>query len=362
MKKSQDLIGVREYTAIVIIIIGIKLTDDTPSILHQSLLNAAWMAPIIIGLLIIIPLFLLIKVIETYESKNLIDVILHLFGKYIGHFVLFILWGISLTVVTLDSAIYVDIIETMYFPNTPIIVIYATLIGVSAYGAKKGLEQIGSVAWIILPYIKVSLLIALILTMGNGQVDFVFPILGPGAAVILKESSLKASIYMDFLYLCFIIPYMKNIKEFKKGTLFALIILTIEMSIAIIAYLLLFDFETVNMLNYPFHEVLRFIHLGFLTNIEMFFVPFWLMATFVRFSIYLYLNVFLFGKIFKVKHFESLIPIIATIIVFIGLIPESHTFTLYVFRERAFTYLTPLFFFLPCMLWVFAKFRGRFKQ
>lgn len=84
--------GMREYMAIAILVIGMKITDDVPTILYQNLLNAAWMAPIITGIITVIPIYLLIKVITLYESKNILDVIVHLFGKYIGFVVLFLLF------------------------------------------------------------------------------------------------------------------------------------------------------------------------------------------------------------------------------------------------------------------------------
>lgn len=184
-------IGIREYVAIVVLMVGTKLGDDTPAILYKSLMNAAWMAPIIMGIIAVIPIYLLMRTVSLYPGKNLMDIIIHLFGKYIGFFVLFVLWiEISIAVI-IDSAIYTDIIGTMYFNKTPTIVIYGLLMLVCAYGAKRGLEQIGSVAWSLIPYIKGSLFIALILTLTNGQLGFLFPVFGPGEFEVIKQSSMK---------------------------------------------------------------------------------------------------------------------------------------------------------------------------
>jgi len=359
---EQAKMGIREYVAIAVFVISMKLTDDVPSILYQNLLNAAWMAPIIMGIIAVIPIYLSIKVILLYEGKSLLDIIVHLFGKYIGFVVLFLLFIILSLSIIVQSAIYTDIVKTMYFTQTPSLAIYAILMGVSAYGASKGPMQIGSVAWLFLPYVKISLFLCLFLSIGYGHIDFLFPIMGPGLWEIIKESSIHLSIYMDFFYLCMLIPHIRNVKVLKKGTWVALIILVIEMVIAIAAYIVLFDFTIIKLINYPLHEAIHFLPIGFLKNIEMFFFPFWLIATFVRFAVYLYLNAVLFGKVFKINRFEFIIPTVATLIIFIGLIPDSPSYNLLGLRAKLIHYSTPVFFILPFILWILAKFRGDFNN
>src|SRR5690625_4602594 len=100
----------------------------------------------------------------------------------------------------------------MYFPDTPKLAIYSLLMFVSAYAGKKGIEHIGSVAWFLLPYIKFSLLMALILTISLWNLDFIFPILGRDGWEVMKESTLKSYIYYDLIYIFFLITYMNNIK------------------------------------------------------------------------------------------------------------------------------------------------------
>jgi spore germination protein KB len=358
MEKNTGKIGIREYVAMVILAIGTKLADDTPAILFQKLENASWIAPLITGILSIIPIFLLLKVLSHYPNTNLMDILQIVLGKAIGFIIVFALWIMGFIANTFDSAIYTDIIGTMYFTETPTIFIYMVLMAVSAYGAKKGLEQIGSVAASVITYIKVSLFIALILALSKGNINFIFPIFGPGKWELVKESSLKVSLYIEFLYLGVIASYVSSSKAFTKGTWISLIILIIEIPLSLLAYLSLFDYEPVKLLNYPFHETIRYISLGFLTNIETLFFPFWLLASFVRFSIYLYISAVMFGWLFKIKNYEYLIPTFASIMVILGMIPDSPTFTIADIKEKTLNLATPIFLFLPLLLWSIMKIRG----
>lgn len=362
MEEPKGKIGIREFFAILAMTIGPKYGDDTPAILYQKLDTAAWMAPFIIGAISIIPLYFLIKVLSAYKGLGLAQIIEQLFGKAFGFLLLAFLWIIGFVGITLDTAIYTDIIGIMYFSETPILPIYALLMIVCAYGAKKGLEQIGSVAWSTLFWVKTSLFIVLIIIIFQGEKAFLFPFFGPGKWEVIKESTYKTSIYSDFLFVALIFPFISSKKAYSKGTWFALIFIVVEQAISLIGYMMLFDFHGVKNMNFPFHEAIRYIHIGFFPNIETFFFPFWIVASFIRFAVYLYLCAILFGYLFGIKQFEHLIPIIATLVISVGMIPENPTNIIFNLRDRYLYILTPVFIILPFIIWLLAKIKGAFNN
>jgi len=362
MKQNKGKIGIKEYTAIILLTLGAKLSDDTPSIIYENAKNAGWIAAVLMGITALIPILLLIKVFSVHKDKNLHEVMIHLFGKYLGNLISIFLLLSGVAALILDSGVYVDIIGTMYFTKTPPIVIYAILMTVCAYGAKRGIEQIGAVSWLLLPYIKITLFIALIFTFMEGNIGYLFPLWGEGKLGILKASAKNVSIFADFFFLGLIAPLVNTFKDFKKGTLIALLIVTSEISLALVGFVMLFDYTTAEMLSYPFHETIRYIQIGFLANVETLFFPFWLVATFIRFSFYLYLSAVLLGGILKIKEFEYLIPLLTAIIVLIGYAPESPSIVLYTLRQNNLLLLSPAFMVLPPLMWLVAKIRGDFKN
>ena len=362
MKQNKGKIGIKEYVAIILLTMGAKLSDDTPAIIFQNAKNAGWISTILIGLMALIPTLLLIKVFSAHKDKNLHEVIIHLFGKFFGNTISILLLLGGTAALTIDTGVYVDIIGTMYFTKTPPIVIYSILMFVCAYGAKRGIEQIGSVSWLLLPYIKITLFIALIFTFKAGNIGFLFPLWGEGKLEILKATTKNVSIFSDFLFLGLIAPLVSSFKDFKKGTIIALVFVMVEMSLALVSFVMLFDYTTAEMLSYPFHETIRYIQIGFLSNVETLFFPFWLVATFVRFSFYLYLSAIMLGGILKIKEFEYLIPLITTIIILIGIAPDSPSITFYTMRQDILKVLSPAFMALPPFMWLLAKIRGDFKN
>lgn len=362
MEKSIGKIGIREYVAIILLVVGVKLSDDTPAILIEPLGSAYWMAPLINGILSFIPIYLMIKVIGLYKNKNLHDCILHLFGKYIGNFLSIALLLIGICALIVDSAVYVDIISTMYFTKTPTIMIYVVLMTASAYIAKKGLQHLGTISWLVLFYLLISLFVALLFSLQDSNGHFLFPIFGQGIGDVITESTSHVSIYADFFYLGLIAPYLVSAKAFKKGTFIGLGTVSILICFSFLIYLFVFDYEGLNMVNYPFHELIRLVRLGFLTNVETFFFPFWVIATFIRFAFYLYLISLFLGGICNIKNFEYLIPTIATITVIFGMAPEAPTFTIFTLRDTLLKIISPVFLLFPCLMWITAKFKGDFKH
>ena len=362
MDASNYKLGLKEFISIAIITIGIALSDDTPSIIFQQTKTAGWMQPIFSALFLIIPLIFLLKVIRHFDTDDFCLILKQILGKHTGTIVIaFLLLLLSIRII-IESAIYTNIVETMFYPNTPTTVIYFTLLLIASYIAYKGVVHIGSVSWLLLAVIKISLIIALALGMIHGNIQFLLPIFGSGEAIVLKEGFLKTSIYIDLLFLCFVLPYMKSKADFPKGIWTAFIIITIELVMAFAIFLALFDYQSVVLQNYPYMEILRFIHLGFLSNMEAFFFPFWLMGTFIRFGFYLYLQLYFIQKLFHIEEVKHLIPALAFFTMLLGLLPSSPQYNLFDIKTYFLHIASPILIVFPILLWLISWIRGVFKH
>lgn len=362
MDASKYKIGLKEFIAVAIISMGIALSDDTPSIVYQQTKTAGWMQPIISMIILIIPTILLLRVIRHFDTNDFSQIIKQILGKYIGTFLLIALWILLTGRIILETSIYTNIIETMFYPNTPKVVIYTILIAVASYAAYKGMVHIGGVAWILLGSIKITLLIAFMLGAVHGNINFLLPIFGGGGAVVLKEGILNSAIYIDLLFLCFILPHVKSKVDFSKGIWISIIIITIELAVAFAIFMALFDYETIVLQNYPYMEILRFIHIGFLTNMESFFFPFWLMGSFIRFGFYFYLQLYFIREIFGIEDVKHIIPALGFFVILIGLIPSSPQYTLFDMKTFYFYIASPIFILFPVILWSIAWLKGEFKH
>jgi spore germination protein KB len=360
---SSTAVGIREYVAILLIIIGVKLADSTPALYFDSLLSASWMGPLIGGITAAIPVYFLIKVMKLYKDKNIHDVNVLLFGKIFGITISLIFWLYGSAVIAIDTRSYVDIISTLYFVKTPTIAIFIVMMVACVYISMKGIQQLGSLSWLVLAYIKIILAFALLLSLKEANFYAIYPFWGPGIKEIITESVFKTSLYGDIAYMGLIFPFLASHKVFSRGTWIALAILTVEITISFIIFIFMFDYMSVSMLSFPFHELTRYIGIGsFLSNIDTLFFPFWVVASLVRFSVYLYLNALLFGYIFKVKMYIYAIPIFASVFLIIGMIPETPSFTIFQLRDPMYQIFSPVFIAFPILMWIIAKIRGDVRR
>ena len=101
---------------------------------------------------------------------------------------------INALIISADTRTYTNIIRTYYFTTTPNVVIYAILMFVCAYGAKKGIQHIGSVAYIVIFYAVVSFSLALFLSTQDSNIQALSDF-GTWILDILKQSMFKTSLF-----------------------------------------------------------------------------------------------------------------------------------------------------------------------
>jgi hypothetical protein len=318
------------------------------------------MIPILSAGIFFIPFLLLNKTLSLYQNKDLFSVIVKLLGKYMGICVCLLIFLISSVGISFDTRTYTNIVRTFYFPTTPTFVIYAILMAICTYGAKKGIHHIGSVSYLIIFYFVIFFCMALMLSAQSSSFRSVFPILGPGTFKIIKESVRGLSLFADFFLLTTIIPFVRSRKEARKGTWISYFFITFQLSVAVLVYICLFDM-TLGTIGYPFHTLIRFISLGsYLPNVEIIFFVIWLLSAFIRFTVFLYINGMMFGYIFKIKDIEYLIPALAAIYLLIGSMPES-SIEIAQSKLVVIAAVGPVFTIISVILWLAAVLRGEFK-
>lgn len=362
MKQPPGKLGFREYTSIAILMIGSKTTENTPASLYNDAQSAAWMIPLISGGIYLIPMFLLLKTLSVFQGKDLVAVTRKLLGKYIGFFVLLYLSIISSLAFSFDSRMYTDIIRAYYFNTTPVVVIYAIFVFVCVYGAKKGIQHIGSVAYLLIWYVIASFGFALLLSTKDNSIQAIFPFWGSGIQDILKNSIHSTTLFADLIILAALLSNMSSTKDFVKGTWFAFILNIIHISAAVFVFICLFD-RSLGGLGYPFHTAIRYFSIGnFLANVETLFLPVWLMAAFIRFAGLLYINAKIFGDLFHIKDFVYLVPALGAIYLMVGMIPETPLDVGLEFKAKIRLIAGPTFAAISVLLWAVALLKGEFKH
>lgn len=362
IKQEKDQIGAKELLAVLILLIGTKAGDMTTTLLYQKAQNAAWM--VILGSFIIMlpSMLLLLNVLKKYRTNDLMEITYSAFGKYIGFGIGFLLFMIVLVASSIDTRSYSDQLITMNFPKTPLFALYAAFIGISLWVAKKGWEAIASIAWMILPYIIMVMGLLAFLLFLQGEWKRIFPLFGPGKWELVKISFQYGAIYGDAFVLAMLYPFVKSHKVYSRGMVFGLAIIAIQMALFYCLYIFVFDYQSIDKITYPFNEATRFVALGrSIKNIETIYLTFWLLAIFVKFSVYLYTLSKIFGALFKIEEFEHTLFPLTILVLLLGMIPENQLENVFILRDTMLIYSKYFFLGFPPLLWVTVKLKEVFS-
>lgn len=362
MKELDYQIGGREFSAIILLTIGVKLADTTPSLLMNVGGVASWMIPwVSVGVTTVSFLFLL-PLLRKYKNKGLVDIINQITGKYIGFFLNFLLFMTVFLTTIVNSHSYVEIISGLFFKKTPIIVLLATLVLTYYFVASKGFDTIGRVAWLITPYIKVVLWIFPILVWQSLDFSFIYPIFGPGEWEVLKQGVNMSSVFADVIVIAVLFPYVKNFKTFRNSTFISLGLVTIEMSMYLFLFVIAFGYPTIDKMSFPFQQLTRLATIGVgVQHVESLFLGFWVMASVVHFATYLYTSTALYCYSFKMKSIEPMLLPFAGLIILGGLTLPNISVDLLI-RGKMLVFGSYLIFPLPVVLLCIDKIKGAFQK
>lgn len=359
VKNEKDAVGFREYFAILYFSIAIKSTDMTAVLLYRDGLNAAWMI-VIGGFLIILPsLLFLNNVLNKYQSKHILEIIQLTFGKPIALVLAFIMFCYTFTNTASDTRSYVDQLITINFPRTPLFVLYLCFLIVCICVAKMGWETIAEIAWIVFPFLMLSLGLLIIFSLKDASFNRIFPLFGNGGWAIAKGSVRATALFSDLFVFMILYPMVKDHKTYTRSLYSSIIFSVVVMVFMYLTYLCIFDYRSIDKIMYPFNDLTRFISIGrMLSNVETFFITVWLVAIFIKFSMYLYVVSKIFGFVFNIKEYENTIIPIGLLILMAGMIPENEAINLFEIRKQTSSYFIYFVLTVPPLLSIVTKLKG----
>lgn len=358
-EKNDEKLGTRELIGIIMVLLILKSTDTTPTLMFRAGYSAGWIIPIISGLLVIIPLLCTISILKAYREKGFIEVLFHLFGKYIGAAAGMVLFYIIFAALFINTRSYTGILSSLYFTRTPVNVLYAGIVIASCYIAYLGIHAIGRTAWIFIPVLQLVTFLIVFVAQKRINLYFIFPAAGSGGIELFKAGLVNVTTWGDIFYLAVIFPMVRGHGEFRRANLIGYSISVIEFVIMMFVYIITFGYPTISYINYPMHALARYVRFGdYFTHPEAFFLGFWIISAVVRFSAQLYFSAVTLGHTLKIKGYRQLLFPLAAGSMALGLLPENFITNVFIIRKELFEWTWPLVLMLPVLMWITGKIRG----
>ncbi|MBH0230383.1 GerAB/ArcD/ProY family transporter [Halobacillus yeomjeoni] len=325
----------------------------------------SWMS-IILSIVIGMGLIVLYnKIGELSAGKTFIEAFNDVFGNWVGR----IFSSFYLVFVYILAALVLrnigDFMTSQIMPETPLQFTHILFFVVVLGGTLLGIEVIGRSSEIFMPWMILLLLFLFLFSSPQISMDNFKPILGDGLPPMLSASKVMVSSpILEMVALLMIFPYVKELKQTKKGWIIGGVIGgSVLLGITSLCILVLGSDLTI-MNTYPTYRIGEKISVaGFLEGLEIFIAIIWMMTIFFKLIVLYYASTVGFAQFLSLDDYRPLVlPLgMGTIILSIISYPDVAYFESFV-GEIWFSYALSIGFILPLILLAGLLIKKKIKQ
>lgn len=320
----------------------------------------------IIGLLMI---GVYLMIFHLNPGLTLVDWYTTQFGKWLGTP---IAWLYPLLFLYEVGRILNDIkflITSSILVNTPFWAIITLFTLLVAYSQYCGIEVLGRVGEILLPFFLLLFVLEIILLLGSDEIEIenLQPILEHGWTSVLKASwPLGASQgFAQTLELAMIWPYIKSIKDTAKATVFATILSGLVITFGNLLAITTLSEVVFQHQSFPLYVVIQKINVGdLIKHLDVLGILYFMISAFFKIALHMFVAIQSIQKLTYIKNDKKLILPLAVLAIYLGHSVASN------FSEHVqvaleifpYTLWILLLWILPTILLIVTLIRNSFKK
>lgn len=258
-----------------------------PGVTAKYAKNDLWLSPIYASLVGILTVYIAYRLHRLYPKQTIVQYSEHIVGVLPGKLIglLFILFYLHANGLIVRQ--YADFVAGSFLGKTPITVVVVTMVAVSAWTVRGGVEVIGRVCQIFTPIFIFPLTIVLLL-IPDMKLGNLFPVMGHGIMPGIAGASIPQAWFSEYFLIAFLLPFLSDVHKGMKWGMISVLAVTITLIYLNLIILLLFGVETSDML-YPVLNAFRYISVAnFFENLEAFVMAIWILGNFMKISVFYY--------------------------------------------------------------------------
>lgn len=184
-----------------------------------------WLATLC-AIIISLPILMMYaKILSLYPEKDLYDIIIHVYGKYLGKLIsiLYIWFAFHLGALIITN--FGEFINAVSMPETPKIIPMIMVTILCIWGVKLGIEVLGRWAEFALPVLIFFITLKILLLIPDMDINNILPLLSKGIGPVYKGAFLTFTFpFAETIIFCLIFSTLKEKKSSYKIYLWGLII------------------------------------------------------------------------------------------------------------------------------------------
>ncbi|AEG60415.1 GerAB/ArcD/ProY family transporter [Desulforamulus ruminis] len=333
-----------------------------PSITANYAMQDAWISVLLATACGLLMAWLITRLGLYYPDKTIFEYAGKIVGRWPGKAVglLYILWFLHLNAEVIRE--YGELMTAAFMPDTPIIVFHLIVVALAAYAVRNGLEVLTRANEVFFPVILGSIILVLLLSIGNMDFNRLLPIWDAGAIPVLKGSLVPLSWFGEIVTIMILLPYLNKPGKAYQVSAAALLISGLLLLSSVVGALAIFGPQLSGAWMFPTLNNARIISIAnFIERMEPFVMGVWVTGGFIKISVFFWVVVLGTAQILELKDYRPLVLPIGATLVALSMFLNSNILDLLLFLSQVWpAYALSIFEVgIPLLLLVIAWLRGK---
>ncbi|MBP3966505.1 GerAB/ArcD/ProY family transporter [Paenibacillus lignilyticus] len=321
-----------------------------------------WISILLGGCIGIVVALMMAAISRLYPGHTLVQFTELIFGKWIGKFVTllyFLTWYSVAAVILRDAA---DFLQLVLFRSTPMYTIIIVILLLMLYiNYRGGVNALGRFSEIAGPLLLFVIALSIILNLKSMEPHLIRPILSDtGMSAILQGSFVYASFLGETYFIFMLMPFLAAKKQAGRDLVLVIVTTTITVTLATLLVIMLFGPNFPSKFMYPYFFAVRYISLlNFIENIDIWVMFVWLLAVFVKLSLYMFICSYGTAQWLGIKNWKKIVWWFAGIMFLSSVLPRNITIINQIYAEKFWTpYVFPVMMIgLPVIMLIVGSLR-----
>ena len=353
-------IGKIEAIGLSLAVLSNNIIFNMTSIIFNSCGSGSWLSVIYLSIISLIFMFIILALYKLFPNYDLLDISKYLGGNFLKYIIslLYIIFIMSFSVICIRY--YANDLHVIYFPNYSFLFLILIVFVPIVVSTRIGLKAVYGTNLFVIPITILSFFLVFAISIRDFSLQKLFPILGYGAKNLFIPQSMNLFAFNIIGYMYIWPPFLKNIKDFKKLSIFTLIICSLYFLLTILALTMTFAYGFNADESFSLYIIARFATLGrFFQRIDAIFFFIWILAFLSFLSFNIYLITYIMKKGFELSNSSELIYSVSAILIGCSLafrnVATVSSFTKNFFKP--FTFI--LIFCISFLILLIANFKKR---
>lgn len=279
----------------------------SPAIIYGLSDRSGWLTVLLAAALVLIQGLAVARLGEKYPRLTLVQYSQVLVGKMLGTAAGMVLILVFLYYAALLTRKQANLLTTMFMPNTPPIIFSISILLVSAYAIRNGLEVLARANELTLPIVLSFLFFVIFAIAPEMKWEHLTPVLEDGFMTVLKGVPTTAYFLAFILALSMLAPQLNKAGQLKGVVYRTVIAICFLQLVTFLSVTAVFGPRS-DRLVFPVFVLARQINIAdLIERVEPFIMLMWILSGFVSIGVLYYCVILALAQIFNLVDYRFLV-------------------------------------------------------